>query len=676
MAREDAKERERLVRLRAELAEHSHRYHILDAPTISDAEYDRLFRELQALEAAHPEWIDPDSPTQRIGEPPAAGFRPVEHAVPMLSLDNVTSAEELAAFDARARRWLNASEELPYHAEPKYDGVAVELVYERGRFVLGSTRGDGRTGEDVTHNLRTIRTLPLVLRGADVPALLDVRGEVLMPLAAFRRLNEERAAAGLEVFANPRNSTAGTLRQLDPQIARARPLELFVYGVGRGEEALGAKTHGQQLERLAALGFRVDPRRAGSRGIAGVREFHEALERERDVLRYEIDGSVIKVDDLALQRRLGTLNRAPRWAVAFKFPPRQETTRVLGIEASVGRTGTLTPVALLEPVQIGGVTVEHATLHNQDEIERLDVRIGDTVFVERAGDVIPKVLKVVLERRPPDTVPYRLPERCPICAARVERAAGEVATRCPNPTCPAKLRQRLLHFASRNGLDVDGLGEKLVDQLVLRELVRRPSDLFSLDVDTFAGLERMGEKSAANLVAALERAKDTTGARLLYALGIRHVGERGAAVLARAFPDLSKLVTASLEELESIDEVGPTIAQSLRLWLDDGENRDELLRLLQVLRVESGAAVEHATSDALAGTTFVITGTLSEPRSTWKARLEAAGAKVTDSVSKKTTHLLAGENAGSKLAKARELGVRVVDEVEAARLVAEGVPRS
>jgi DNA ligase (NAD+) len=674
MAERDPREHQRLIELRREVAEHSHRYHMLDAPTISDAEYDRLFRELQALEAAHPEWAEAESPTQRVGEPPSAGFRPVEHAVAMLSLDNVTTAEELEAFDARARRWLGSAEELTYHAEPKYDGVAVELVYERGRFALGSTRGDGRVGEDVTHNLRTVRTLPLALRGSDFPEVLDVRGEVLMPLAAFRRLNQERLAQGLEAFANPRNSTAGTLRQLDPQIARGRPLELFVYGVGRGEEALGAKTHAEILQALARLGFRVDPRRASSRGGAGVREYHEALERERDSLRYEVDGSVIKVDELALQKRLGTLNRAPRWAVAFKFAPRQETTRVLAIEASVGRTGTLTPVAVLEPVQIGGVTVEHATLHNQDEIDRLDVRVGDAVFVERAGDVIPKVVKVVLERRPPDTVPYRLPERCPICDTRVERAEGEVATRCPNPSCPAKLRQRLLHFASRNGLDVDGLGEKIVDQVIEQLGVRKPSDLFALTKEQLQELERMGEKSAANLVGALERAKDTTGARLLYALGIRHVGERGAALLARAYPDLAKLASATSEELEALDEVGPTIAQSLRLWLDEPENQAELARLLAVLRIRSGPAVEHATSDALAGATFVITGTLSEPRSTWKARLEAAGAKVTDSVTKKTTHLLAGENAGSKLAKAREIGVRVVDEAEATRLVADGLP--
>jgi DNA ligase (NAD+) len=406
VAGRDSREQQRLRELRRALEEHNYRYHVLDAPTISDAEYDRLFREAQAIEAAHPEWVTPDSPTQRVGGAPVSGFRPVEHAVPMLSLDNVTGAEELAAFDARVRRYLGASEELAYSAEPKYDGVAVELVYERGVFTLGSTRGDGRTGEDVSHNLRTVRTLPLRLNGDKVPELLEVRGEVLMPLAAFQRLNAERSAEGLEPFANPRNSTAGTLRQLDPKVAAARPLELFVYGLGRGEGELGAKSHSELLARLAELGFKIDARRAVGRGIAAAQRFHDELERARDVLRYEVDGSVIKVDELALQRRLGTLNRSPRWAVAFKFPPRQETTRVIGIETSVGRTGTLTPVALLEPVRIGGVTVEHATLHNQDEIDRLDVRVGDAVFIERAGDVIPKVVKVVRERRPPDTVPF------------------------------------------------------------------------------------------------------------------------------------------------------------------------------------------------------------------------------------------------------------------------------
>ena len=665
-----AKQHARLLELRKQLEWHNYRYHVQDDPEISDAEYDRLLRETLELEALHPEWVTPDSPTQRVGGAPVAGFGSVEHAIPMLSLDNATRPDELSAFDARVRRYLGSVADLAYTAEPKYDGVAVELIYEDGRFTQGSTRGDGRTGEDVTHNLRTVRTIPMRLLGSDAPALLEVRGEVLMPLAEFSELNEERRAAGLEAFANPRNSTAGTLRQLDPKSAAARPLEFFVYGIGRGEEALGAISQSELLARLSRLGFRVDNRRVERVDIAGALAFHEQLERERDSLPYEVDGSVVKVDDFALQKRLGALNRSPRWAIAFKFAPRQETTRVLRIEASVGRTGTLTPVAVLEPVRIGGVTVEHATLHNQDEIDRLDLRIGDTVFVERAGDVIPKVVKVVRERRPPDTSAYHLPESCPICGERTVRAEGEVALRCPNRSCPAKLRERLRHFASRGALDIDGLGEKLVDQLVDAGLVNRPSDLFGLTAAQIAALERMGEKSAQNLAEALERAKNTSAARFLYALGIRHVGEHVAALLARAHPDLERLAVATSDELEAVDEIGPAIANSVRLWLDDPENREEFERLRTILRISSEPAVEHVRSALLAGRIFVISGTLAEPRASWKARLEAAGAKVTESVSKKTSYLLAGENAGAKLEKARELGVPVIDEVEASRLLA------
>jgi len=670
VAPHEGKEHARLLELRELLALHNHRYYVLDDPLISDAEYDALFREALELEARHPGWVTPDSPTQRVGGERVSSLRTVVHAVPMLSLDNTTSREEVLAFDARIRKYLAHAGELAYTAEPKYDGVAVELVYKRGSFASGSTRGDGRTGEDITHNLRTVRSVPPRLLSAEPPGLLEVRGEVLMPIAAFRKWNAERAAQGLELYANPRNSTAGTLRQLDPKVAAARPLEFFVYGIGRGEEALGAKSQSELVARLRELGFRVEPQRAAGVDIAGAVEFHEALLRERDGLRYEVDGSVIKVDDFALQRRLGTLNRSPRWAVAYKFPPRQKTTRVRAIEVSVGRTGTLTPVAVLEPVQIGGVTVEHASLHNQDEIDRLDVRVGDTVFVERAGDVIPKVVKIVADLRPPHTEKFHLPDSCPVCGTAVVRAEGEVALRCPNRRCPAKLRERLRHFASRNALDIEGLGEKLVDQLVERGLVARPSDFFALDAGQLAELERMGEKSAQNLVDALAKARRVTAARLIYALGIPHVGERVAAVLARAFPDLSRLADAPAEQLETVDEIGPTIAETLRLWFDDPENRAEWERLRAELQVESAPARALEQSEALSGKTVVITGTLAEPRSDWKARLEAAGAKVSGSVSKKTDFLLAGENAGSKLEKARELGVRVIDERQAARLVA------
>jgi DNA ligase (NAD+) len=588
----------------------------------------------------------------------------------MLSLDNALSGEELVAFDARVRKYLGRSEPMRYTSEPKYDGVAVTLRYERGVFALGATRGDGRKGEDITHNLRTVRTLPLKLAGDSFPAVLEVRGEVLMRRAAFAKLNQERAAEGLELFANPRNSTAGTLRQLDPKVAAARPLELFAYGVGLGESELGVASHFELLGRLRELGFRIDLGTLVRGGIEDVQAFHERLLRERDGLPYEIDGTVAKVDDLALRERLGTLNRTPRWAIAVKFPPRQETTRVADILTSVGRTGALTPVAVLEPVQIGGVTVTHAGLHNQDEVDRLDIRVGDTVFVERAGDVIPKIVKVVHEKRPPHTVRFRLPSHCPACGTKAVRAEGEVTLRCPNLECPVQVREVLRHFASRNALDVEGLGEQRLEQLIAKRRVRRPSDLFTLTAKELAEMERLGDKSAQNLVDALEKAKRVSLARFLYALGIRHVGEHGAAVLARAFPDLDRLLAAPVEDIEAVDEIGPTIARAVRDWLDDPVNRAEVERLREILELESGPALEHAHSDALAGKTFVITGTLGEPRSTWKARLEAAGAKVTGSVSKKTDYLLAGENAGSKLEKARELEVRVIDEAQAARLVA------
>ncbi|HTO06336.1 MAG TPA: NAD-dependent DNA ligase LigA [Myxococcota bacterium] len=656
--------------LRREIDFHSRQYHELDAPQIADAEYDRMFRELLAIEAAHPEWEDPSSPSKRVGSAPAPGFRVVEHAVPMLSLDNAFSGEDLAAFDARIRKYLGRTEPMAYTAEPKYDGVAVTLRYERGLFVLGATRGDGRRGEDVTHNLRTVKTVPKKLTGA--PEVLEVRGEVLMRRAEFAELNRERAAQGLEVFANPRNSTAGTLRQLDPKVAAARPLELFAYGVGEGETKLGTATHSELLDRLVELGFRIDRSRIAAGGIEVAQAFHARLQQERDALPYEIDGTVVKVDSLALRERLGTLNRTPRWAVAVKFPPRQETTRVAAIETSVGRTGALTPVAVLEPVQIGGVTVTHAGLHNQDEVDRLDIRVGDTVFVERAGDVIPKIVKVVHEKRPPGTAPFRLPTHCPVCHTVAVRAEGEVALRCPNLECPVQVREVIRHFASRDALDIDGLGEQRIDQLLAAKRVRRPSDLFSLSAGELAEYERMGEKSAQNLVAAIEKAKDVTLARFLLALGIRHVGERGAGILAQAFPDLDALLEAPVERIEAVDEIGPTIARAVREWLDDPANRAEVTRLRAVLRIQSGPSRAHARSDRLAGKTFVITGTLDEPRSTWKERLEAAGAKVSGSVSKKTDYLLAGENAGSKLERARELEVAVIDEAEASRLVSGG----
>ncbi len=664
--------RERLAELREQIRHHDHRYHVLDDPETSDAEYDRLKRELLEIEARHPEWVTADSPSQRVGGEPAEGFAPVEHRVPMLSLENALSVEEVEAFDARVRRLLGSDEPVAYTAEPKYDGVAVELLYEDGVFSVGSTRGDGRTGEDVTHNLRTVRSIPLVLRGAKLPPLLEVRGEVFMPLEEFSRLNARRLEHGEEPFANPRNSTAGTLRSLDARVAASRRLDIVVYGTGRGAEALEVGSHTDLLSRLEELGLKVSPRRAQSLGLEGVLEFHAALESDRERLPYEVDGTVIKVDSFELRARLGTLQSSPRWALAYKFPPRQETTTVRDIRAHVGRTGVLTPVAVLEPVRIGGVTVEHASLHNQDEIERLDVRVGDTVFVERAGDVIPKIVKTVPSKRTPGSVAYRLPGSCPICASPTVRAEGEAATRCPNLECPAQVKERLRHFASRHALDVDGLGEKLIDQLVERGRVRRPSDLFLLEQKTLEGLDRLGEKSAANLMRALERARDTTTARFLYALGIRHVGERVAALLADAHPDLDALLLADPEALALIDEIGPIIAETLREFFGDRSNREEFLRLRGQLRLKQAPAAPSRSAlgeGPLAGKTFVLTGKLSEARPRVKQKIEAAGGKVTGSISNKTDYLVAGGKAGSKLDQAGKLSIEVLDEEQLAALL-------
>ena len=663
-------ERKRLLELRREVEHHDYLYHVLDAPEVSDAEFDRRFRELQEIEARHPEWVTPDSPTQRVGAEPAEGFRRVRHVIPMLSLGNASSEEELRAFDARIRRFLRTEEPLAYVAEPKYDGVAVELVHEEGVFTLGSTRGDGRTGEDVTHNLRTVRSIPLRLTTDRPPPLLEVRGEVYMPIVAFEELNRERMEQGLEPFANPRNATAGTLRQLDPKVAASRPLDLFTYAVGRGLEDLGVSTHVELLERLRALGLKVNPRFVRSVGIEGVLEFHAKLEAERDALPYEADGTVVKVDDFELRDRLGELERSPRWAIAYKFPPKQETTRVVDLRAYLGRTGTLTPVAVLEPVRIGGVTVSHASLHNQDEVDRLDVRVGDSVLVERAGDVIPKVVKVLRSRRPKHTRRYRLPERCPVCGTRTIRLTDEAATRCPNLSCAAQVKERLRHFASRSALDIDGLGERLVDQLVEQGLVRRPSDLFHLTHEQLVGLERMGKKSADNLLGQIERARRTTLTRFLHGLGIRHVGHRTAGILARHFGDLDPLLAASREALEAVPELGPIIAESVYTYLRDPANRAETDRLRREITFEAPPAGVAEGSPG-AAKTFVLTGTLSEPRSRVQERIEAAGGKVTSSISGHVDYVVAGGNPGSKLRRANELGVTVLDE-EGLRRLLEG----
>ncbi|MCG8591820.1 MAG: NAD-dependent DNA ligase LigA [Proteobacteria bacterium] len=657
--------RRRAAELSAEIDRHNRLYFLEDTPEITDAEYDDLLRELQALEAEHPELRTPDSPTQRVGSaPPAEGFQSRPHRSPMLSLDNALDAEELEAFDARVRRLLGREEEaVAYLGEPKLDGAGVELVYEGGDFTLALTRGDGRTGEDVTANVRHLQNFPR--RRDAAAAVVSVRGEIVLPLAAFRRLNRLRRERSEEPFANPRNAAAGALRMLhDVDVQRLRSLEFRAYQLAEGlpADAVAQTDAVAQLERWGFL-LSLEPTLCAD--LEAAKAYHEKLLAARDELPVECDGTVFKVNRLDLQEELGTLSRSPRWAIAYKFPPQQATTVVQAIEAQVGRTGALTPVAKLDPVVVGGVTVSNASLHNQDEIERKDVRVRDTVVVQRAGDVIPQVVRVVKEKRRGRPRRWRLPKLCPVCRAEVVRLEGEVVTRCPNVDCPAQLKNNLRHLAGRGALDVDGLGEKLIDQLVERGLVKRLSDLFALSLADFQDLERMAEKSAGNLVASLERAKHTTLARLLIALGIRHVGATIADILAGHFGDLEPLAAASQEELEAIEGIGPTIAESLIRFFADERNSGEVARLRELGVDFESQERRPEPSGALLGQVFVLTGTLPNlSRSEAKARIEAAGGKVTSSVSKKTTCVVAGADPGSKLRKAEELKVDVIDEAE------------
>ena len=679
-SRGDAERRARaladeVARLVDEINRHLRLYHLEDAPEISDAAYDRLFRELQDLEAAHPKLIRPNSPTRRVGAPPAAGFSQVEHRVPMLSLDNAMDEDELRSFDERIRRELDRETPVTFAAEPKLDGAGIELVYEDGSLGVGATRGDGRTGEDVTANLKQLLSVPLELDAtrAPIPRQLSVYGEVLLPLAAFEKLNRERLERGDEPFANPRNAAAGALRQLHQvDRGRLRALEFRAYAIGEGLPS-DLTTQLGILERLGDWGLAVSPDPARCADVEAAIAYHRGLLARRDELPIEIDGTVFKVDELAIQRDMGELSRVPRWAVAFKFPPQQEATVVEKIFASVGRTGALTPVAKLRPVFVGGVTVSNASLHNQDEVDRKDVRVGDTVVIQRAGDVIPQIVSVIRSKRPRRTRSYRLPEACPICGAAIVRLEGEAVTRCPNLDCPAQLKNNLRHLASRGALDVDGLGEKLVDQLVEAGLVRRLSDVFTLDAEQLESLERMGRKSAQNLVEALERARTTTLARVLIALGIRHVGTGAAEVLAARFGDLPPLMAASQEELEAVSGVGPTIAESVVRFVADPRNLAEIERLRELgVRWPAREPIrsDEAVEGPLSGKTFVLTGTLDGlSRSEAKSRIEAAGGKVTSTVSKKTSYVVAGEAAGSKLRKARELEVEILDQEAFEKLV-------
>jgi DNA ligase (NAD+) len=650
---------ERVGSLRAQIAHHDQRYYVLDEPEIADAEYDALLRELQALEAEHPDLASADSPTQRVAGRPAEKFRSVEHRLPMLSLANTFDEAGLGDFDQRVHKVLGAAE-VRYDCEPKLDGLAIELVYLEGTLAEGSTRGDGLVGEDVTANLRTQRSVPLQLVTKTPPARLEVRGEVFYRKADFVRLNQSREEAGEPTFVNPRNAAAGSLRQLDAKVTAGRRLSLFVYELGAWEGA-AFESHQAKLAWLASMGLPVNPENRVVLGMEAVLSAHRDLLGRRHALPYEVDGMVVKVDGEDARRRLGMVSRSPRWAVAFKFPAEEAVTRVLGIEVNVGRTGALTPVALLEPVQVGGVTVSRATLHNPGELARKDVRVGDQVFVRRAGDVIPEVIKVVTSVRTGEERPYVFPDRCPVCGSATLMDEDGAILRCTGLACPAQLLGHLRHFASRGGMDIEGLGEKLCAQLVADGLVRRQADLYTLSVETLGGLERMGEKSAENLVSALERSRHPPLRRFLYALGIRHVGEATARTLAEAFGEVRKLYEATEEDLMRVKDVGPEMARAISAFFHDGQNRENIEALLGtgVMPEPPGAPAGGPFS----GKTVVLTWTLvGMSREQAKEEVERRGGKVSGSVSRKTDLVVAGAEAGSKLKKAQEYGVRVLDE--------------
>jgi DNA ligase (NAD+) len=653
----------RAAQLRELLERYNYRYHALDDPEVPDAEYDKLMVELRGIEAQYPQLLTKDSPSQRVGAAPVAAFAAVRHRIPMLSLDNAFSEQEVRDFDRRIRERLENDGDIRYSAEPKLDGLAFSALFENGVFVRGATRGDGETGEDITQNLKTIAALPLKLRTAEAPRVLEVRGEVFMPLAGFERFNSEASARGEKPYVNPRNAAAGSLRQLDPRMTAARPLDLFIYGVGYVEGGELPTRHAAMLQQLRNWGFKISPQSRVVESVEGCLEYYRTMGAARAALPYQIDGVVYKVDDVELQRRLGFVSRAPRWAIAHKFPAEEALTTIREIEFQVGRTGALTPVARLQPVFVGGVTVSNATLHNMDELTRKDVRVGDTVVIRRAGDVIPEVVRVIPERRPEGATLVELPAACPVCGSPVVREEDQAVARCTGGrVCAAQRREELKHFASRRALDIQGLGDKLLDQLVERDLVRTPADLFDLQAEQLATLDRMGEKSAQKLYAAIAAAKRTSLPRFLYALGIRDVGEATALGLAQYFGDVAALRTASAEEIQAVPDVGPVVAANVAAYFADAENRAIVDRLLAsgITWPEQGRPTSQGT---LAGKTFVLTGTLSAlPRDAAQEAIMARGGKVSGSVSKKTDYVVAGSDAGSKLKKAQDLGVTVLDE--------------
>lgn len=664
-----------IERLRDQIRHHEHLYYVMDAPEISDAEYDELMRELKALETAHPALVTPDSPTQRVGGKPREGFKKQAHSRPMLSLDNAYNEEELRAWDRRVHELAGVAK-VDYVCELKLDGLSLALWYRNGALDKGVTRGDGYTGEDVTGNVRTIRSVPLsvpskVLKTSGLPEDFEVRGEVIMPIAAFGRMNDEREQQGLARFANPRNAAAGTIRVLEPNIVAQRRMDFFAYSALKMDGTDAFTKHSDALAALTDAGFKVNPNHVVAKDVDAVLQFIQRWDGKRDALPYEIDGIVIKVNAMTLQRELGFTGKAPRWAIAYKYAARAGETKVEDILVQVGRTGKLTPVAVLQPVSIGGTTVTRATLHNADEIERLGVKIGDWVVVERGGDVIPKVVKVIDDKQHPrGTRTFHMPTKCPECGGKIVRADGEADHRCVNAGCPAKLREEILHFASRGVMNIEGMGEALVNQLADAKLVTTVADIFDLTEAKLLTLERMGKKSAQNVLAQIERAKTLPLERVIYGLGIRMVGERTAELLAEHFGSMDRLMAASVEELTEVNEVGPRVAASVREFFDEPRNRTLLARLRQAGLRFTGVAKKRGTQ--LAGKTFVITGTLPNySRDQAKTLIEDAGGKTSGSVSKKTDYVLAGVEAGSKLDKAKELGVTVIDEAQLLRLLAK-----